>query len=112
MTVFLVKKLIDNFRNHYGLAGGTEDSFKKFFFTGQCGENNRNEVDVIFLTLSLYGIWHGKIRNTLPSLPTLINNIEYSFDVILRTNKRLTKIAKTNNNVCCRQWRERGAGGE
>ena len=45
----MVKKLIDNFRNHYGLAGGTEESFKKFFFTGQSGENNRNKIDAVFL---------------------------------------------------------------
>ena len=35
---FMVKKLIDNFRNHYGLAGGTEESFKKFFLQARMGK--------------------------------------------------------------------------
>ena len=104
--------MLSSFRTYYGLDAILEEDFKELLFTGLDSDGKSYEVDLIFISLTLYSIWQGKLRMKMPSLPMLIINVDFLLDGILSKSNRLKNLAKINVNVWCRQRRERGGGGE
>jgi len=86
---------------------------KVMFFTGFV--NNASVDDNFFFILTSilfnYGLWYFKQKKSIPSMASLLNEIDFNFDNILTASSRVKKLALKNNTAICRRWRDSRDGG-
>jgi exonuclease III len=76
--------------------------------------DNTPGVDSFFYILTSiflnYTIWQCKQRKTVPSLATLLNEVDSYFLNTTNVSNKITEMAKASNAPVCRRWREHGHG--
>jgi hypothetical protein len=76
--------------------------------------DNTPGVDSFFYILTSiflnYTIWQCKQRKTVPSLATLLNEVDSYFLNTTNVSNKITEMAKASNAPVCRRWREYGHG--
>ena len=76
------------------------------FFTGIDNNENLNLTSLVLSILFLYEIWNSKKKCVVPSMPTLIVNIENNFDAVVSSSIFFKNLVLISNSVWCRHWRE------
>jgi hypothetical protein len=85
---------------------------KLCYMTGTVVTYQKNDGFFYVLTSTLinYTVWQWKLKNMIPSIATLTNEVDYMFYSICFTSKKIENMAVTSNCPICRRWREGGHG--
>jgi len=79
----------------------------KRLILGHDKDGDYSVIECIISSLFFYELWNVKLRGGRTSLPTIVSNMEFIFDGIIKCNKSLYDLAVLTDNTWCRIWRER-----
>ena len=98
-----------NFCNRYinDFDQNNIDRTLKRFILGHDNDGEFSLIDSVIFVLFFYEIWNGRQRSGRFSLPTIVLNMEFNFDGIIKSSSKLFDLALLIDNEWCRNWRER-----
>jgi hypothetical protein len=84
-----------------------DDQKKLCYLTGTVETYQKYDgfFNVLTSVLVNYTVWQWKLKNMLPSIATLTNEVDYLFYSICYTSKKIENMAVTSNCPICRRWR-------
>jgi hypothetical protein len=84
-----------------------ETQKKLCYMTGSVATYQKNDSFFYLLTAILinYTVWQWKLKNMVPSIATLTNEVDYFFNLICFTSKKIENMAIASNCLICRRWR-------
>jgi len=86
-----------------------DDAQKKLcYLTGIVETLHKNDSTFYILTATLinYTIWQWKQKKMIPSIATLLNEVDYGFYMICYTSKKIENMAVISTTPICRRWRD------
>jgi exonuclease III len=97
------KKVHDNFFNRY-LSIVNNDDIKKILFTGMLPEANAPNLFILAATnVILAYIWECKLQKRLPTLESMLNDLFYTTNSIIKSSSKI-RDEMINNLPLCRDW--------
>ena len=101
-----IRDKIDDFCTTY-LEGSIDlPAIRTKLFTGTDSNGFINLPVLILSILFFFEIWNNKKKCVVPSMPTLIVNIEYNFDAVVACSSFFKNLVLNSNSVWCRHWRQ------
>jgi hypothetical protein len=78
------------------------------YMTGTVDTYQKNDGFFYMLTALLinYTVWQSKLKNMIPGIASLANEVDYLFYMICFTSKKIENMAITSNSLICRRWRD------
>jgi len=86
-----IRDKIDNFCMTYLGGMPADPDIRTLLFTGIDGTDNINVISLVLSVLFFNEIWSSKKKCTVPSLPTIMFNVEFNFNTIVACNTRIKK---------------------
>jgi hypothetical protein len=86
-----------------------DDAQKKLcYLTGIVETLHKNDSTFYILTATLinYTIWQWKQKKMIPSIATLLNEVDYGFYMICYTSRKIENMAVISTTPICRRWRD------
>jgi hypothetical protein len=77
------------------------------YMTGIVESIHKNDNIFYMLTSTFinYTVWHWKQKKLIPSIATLLNEVDYIFYSVCFTSRKIENMAITSNTPICRRWR-------